>query len=143
MYSRKAHYYETDQMGVVHHANFIHWIEEARVDFMDSVGFGYRQMEEFDITSPVLMVHCEYKKSVKFDDVVDIWCGVSAFDGVRMSVEYRIFNTRTNELVAEGESRHCFLGKNGRPISLKKALPEFYSLFSKLSVKDEKEIEGQ
>ncbi|HBG13493.1 MAG TPA: acyl-CoA thioesterase, partial [Clostridium sp.] len=40
-YSRKTHYYETDQMGIIHHANYIHWMEEARVDFMDQIGFSY------------------------------------------------------------------------------------------------------
>ena len=46
VYSRKAHYHETDQMGVVHHANYPKWMEEARVAFLDSLGMSYRAMEE-------------------------------------------------------------------------------------------------
>lgn len=52
-YSRKTHYYETDQMGIIHHANYIHWMEEARVDFMDQIGFSYDRAVSTGIdTSP-------------------------------------------------------------------------------------------
>ena len=44
-YIRKVQYYETDMMGFTHHANYIHWMEEARIDFMDQIGFPYRRME--------------------------------------------------------------------------------------------------
>ena len=44
-YLHKVQYYETDMMGVVHHANYIRWMEEARIDFMDRIGFPYKRME--------------------------------------------------------------------------------------------------
>ena len=43
-YEHKTQYYETDQMGIIHHSNYIRWFEEARVDFMDRCGFSYAQM---------------------------------------------------------------------------------------------------
>ena len=52
-YIRKVQYYETDMMGVAHHANFIHWMEEARILFMDRLGFPYAAMEAKGIISPV------------------------------------------------------------------------------------------
>ena len=45
-YEHKVHYYETDKMGVVHHSNYIRWMEEARVDMMEKSGFGYKRLEE-------------------------------------------------------------------------------------------------
>ena len=45
-YKRRVQYYETDMMGIAHHANYIHWMEEARIDFMDQLGYSYAQMEE-------------------------------------------------------------------------------------------------
>ena len=45
-YIHKVQYYETDMMGMVHHSNYIRWMEEARIDFMDKLGFSYRKMEE-------------------------------------------------------------------------------------------------
>ncbi len=44
-YTRKVQYYETDMMGVAHHAHYLHWMEEARIDFMQQLGFPYKRME--------------------------------------------------------------------------------------------------
>ena len=44
-YIRKVQYYETDMMGVAHHAHYLHWMEEARIDFMQQLGFPYKRME--------------------------------------------------------------------------------------------------
>ena len=52
-YIRKVQYYETDMMGVVHHANYLHWMEEARIDFLDRLGFPYADMEAAGVISPV------------------------------------------------------------------------------------------
>ena len=71
-YSRSVHYYETDMMGVVHHANYIHWMEEARIDFMDRLGFPYRKMEEEGVLSPVKSVSVDYKKPSTFGDEIGL-----------------------------------------------------------------------
>ena len=44
-YEHHAKYYETDQMGIIHHSNYVKWMEEARLDLMDQIGLNYRQME--------------------------------------------------------------------------------------------------
>lgn len=51
-YIRKVHYHETDKMGVTHHANYIKWMEEARVDFLNQIGYGYARLERDGITRP-------------------------------------------------------------------------------------------
>ena len=43
-YDHKVQYYETDGMGIVHHSNYIRWFEEARVDLLEQLGFGYRDL---------------------------------------------------------------------------------------------------
>ena len=57
----KIQYYETDRMKVTHHSNYIRFMEEARVDFMEQTGLSYQQMEADGIVSPVISVSCEYK----------------------------------------------------------------------------------
>ena len=52
-YEHHAKYYETDQMGIIHHSNYIKWMEEARMDLMEQIGLSYKQMEEMEIISPV------------------------------------------------------------------------------------------
>ena len=44
-YTHKVNYYETDKMGITHHSNYIRWMEEARIDFLESIGFGYDKLE--------------------------------------------------------------------------------------------------
>ena len=71
-YERNAKYYETDQMGIIHHSNYIRWFEEARVDAMEQAGIPYDKMEEMGIMSPVLGVECKYIHSVHFNENVKI-----------------------------------------------------------------------
>ena len=59
-YIHKVHYYETDKMGITHHSNYIRWMEEARVAFLDEIGWSYSKLEEVGLISPVLGVNCRY-----------------------------------------------------------------------------------
>ena len=60
-YIHKVQYYETDKMGLTHHSNYIRWMEEARVAWLEELGFGFDKLEEMGITSPILSVNCKYK----------------------------------------------------------------------------------
>ena len=103
-YEHHAKYYETDQMGIIHHSNYIKWMEEARMDLMDHS-----------------MVH--------FDDVVVIEPRITKYNGIKMEVEYRMTDKVTGELRTTGTSSHCFLNRSGRPISLKRSYPEIDTKF--------------
>ena len=67
-YIHKVQYYETDKMGITHHSNYIRWMEEARIDFMEQMGWGYDKMENRGIISPVMGIQCDYKKTTTFND---------------------------------------------------------------------------
>jgi acyl-CoA thioester hydrolase len=95
---------------------------------MDQMGFGYAKTEAAGLLIPVLGVSCDYKSMARFDDTVEIASTITAFDGTRMTVSYRVTDVATGVLRTIGESRHCFL-RGGRPVSLKKAMPELYALF--------------
>jgi acyl-CoA thioester hydrolase len=132
-YVRRAQYYETDQMGVIHHANYIRWFEEARVDLLDQIGFPYAQVETRGITFAVLGLACEFKSSVFFGNTVHILTGVSECEQSRMTIAYRVTDASSGELRTTGETRHYFFRKrDARPVSLKKAIPELYDLFCSL-----------
>ena len=128
-YRRKANYYETDQMGIIHHSNYIRWMEEARLDLMEQLGFSYKQMEEMEIISPVLSVSCEYRSMTHFADTVIIEPKIVKYNGIKMEFEYTITDKATGELRATGKSEHCFLSRAGRPISLKRSYPEIDTKF--------------
>ncbi|MBE5806389.1 MAG: acyl-CoA thioesterase [Clostridiales bacterium] len=124
-YIHKVQYYETDKMGITHHSNYIRWMEEARVDFLDRIGFGYAKLEEDGIMSPVIGIECDYKNSTTFDDVIEIEVGIEEFKGVKLIIKYTMKNQRKNDVVLTGKSIHCFVNLNNKPIILKKAYPEF------------------
>ncbi len=123
-YIRKVLYYETDMMGVTHHANYIHWMEEARVDFMDQLGFPYTRMEIEGVSSPVIAVSCEYKKPCTFGDEITVTVTVKSFSNVRLAITYEMQNQK-GETVCLASSEHTFLNREGRIVSIKRTMPEF------------------
>ncbi len=137
-YIRKAKYYETDQMGIIHHSNYIRWMEEARIDLLDQIGFPYRRFEEMGYISPVLHAECEYKKSIKFDDEVKIVVSLQELGRVKFTLRYDIYNlSEEGVLSAYGTTTHCFLKKNGRPVLIDRDMKEFSDVMRGLSEKTE------
>ncbi|MDF2589053.1 MAG: acyl-CoA thioester hydrolase [Anaerocolumna sp.] len=129
-YERQANYYETDQMGVIHHSNYIRWFEEARVDYLEKIGLGYDKMEAMGILSPVLGITCEYKSSVKFYDKVIIVPMITYFNGLKMTISYTIIDVLTNQIRTTGESKHCFVNKDFKPINMKKHYKDVYDILA-------------
>ncbi len=131
-YMLKARYYETDQMGIIHHANYIRWMEEARIDILNQIGYPYRRFEEMGYIRPVLHAECEYKKSVKFDDEIKIIVSLQEFGKLKFTLRYDIYNMSEGGcLSAYGTTRHCFLNKDGRPVMMNKEMKEFSETMEK------------
>ncbi len=125
-YIRTAKYYETDQMGIIHHSNYIRWMEEARIDVLSQMGYPYRKFEEMGYLSPVLHAECEYRKSVKFDDEVKITVSLQELGRVKFTLRYDIYNlSEGGVLSAYGTTTHCFLKSNGRPVLIDKEMKKF------------------
>ena len=122
-YYRKAQYHETDQMGIIHHSNYVKWMEEARIGYMNQMGFSYKRVEEMGIISPVVEISVAYKKQVAFDDEIQISVSIKKYNGISLEFNYQFFNITKNEICTTAYSRHCFL-KNGKLISVKKEVPE-------------------
>ena len=135
VFERRINYYETDRMGIVHHSNYIRFMEEARCYLLEKVGMPYSAYENNDIMIPVLGVNCEFKHHVTFDDIILIKLFVKEFNGVRLTMGYTATEKNTGETVFTGETKHCFTDKNLRPIRLPKNMPEFYQKFIDLKEK--------
>ena len=125
-YIHKTQYYESDQMGVIHHSNYIRWFEEARTAYMDDRGYAYARLEHEGIVSPVLTVECEYKKMIRFGDTARIVVELEKFNGIKMVVSYKVYLDSTGELCTVGKTSHCFLNRDNKPVSMKKSNPEVY-----------------
>lgn len=122
-------YYETDQMGIVHHSNYIRWMEEARTDLLAKMGLPYKKIEERGIIVPVLFVQCRYHSMVHYEDRVLITPKITKFNGTRLEFFYEMRDKETGVLRTSGQSGHCFMDTAGSLISLKKSYPDIYELF--------------
>ncbi|MBR6071455.1 MAG: acyl-CoA thioesterase [Acholeplasmatales bacterium] len=134
-YTHKIQYYETDKMGVTHHSNYIRFMEEARLYFMASNGFDYSKIEEIGIISPVIGVECEYKNTSTYPDILNIDAQVIEYNGFKLKIQY-VMTNQDGKLVAIGTSKHCFLSKDGKILSLKKAMPDLDNKLKELCVKN-------
>ena len=132
VFERTINYYETDRMGVVHHSNYIRYLEEARTEWLKAIDMPFELLEENGITIPVLGVNCEYKRHVTFGDTICINTFAKEYSGVRMTIGYEVTDKKTGQLVMIGETKHCFTNKDLRPINLKKFAPEFSNKFAGL-----------
>ena len=103
----RVRYAETDQMGVVYHANHFIWFEIGRVEYMRQLGFTYRDMErEHDCFIPVVDARCRYKSPARYDDEIIVRTHLK---NVRESVihfGYELVRAGDGQLLAEGETTH-------------------------------------
>lgn len=130
-YQHKVQYYETDQMKVVHHSNYIRWFEEARIDYMEQLGMPYEDMEKNGIISPVISVEAEYLRMVKFGDTVVIEARIKEYNGIKLTIGYSVVDESTGMVHCRGITKHCFLNERGRPVSLKRECPQYHEMFLK------------
>ena len=130
VYKRTAQYHETDQMAIVHHSNYVKWMEEARISFMKNIGIPYASMERDGITSPVVEISVNYKDMVRFDDQVEIRVQLKKYNGVTIELSYEMWNETTKKVCTQAASKHCFL-KEGKIIALKKIRPELDAILKK------------
>ena len=124
-YIHQVHYYETDRMGITHHSNYVRWMEEARVDFLSKIGWDYAKLESMGIISPVTSIHCSFKESTTFSDVVRILVKIEEYKGVRLKLSYQM-EKDDGKTACVASSEHCFLNSSGRPIRMNKEFPEFH-----------------
>lgn len=126
IYSHKVKYYECDRMGVTHHSNYIRFMEEARVDWLDQLGLGFERMEADGIVSPVMALDSKYLRTTTFQDEILVEVRVKSFSTLKLVFEYEM--TVGGQVVYTGTSTHCFLS-GGRPISLATRYPDFCAKF--------------
>ena len=131
-YIREINYYETDKMGIVHHSNYIRFLEEARCKWLKELGISMEYLEENGYTIPTLEVNCKYLNHVTSGDIIIIKPIVTEYNGVRMTVSYEITNSKTGKEVIKAWTKHCFTDKNLRPINMKKNNIEIHKIFEEL-----------
>ena len=111
----RVRYAETDQMGVVHHANYLIWMEIGRVELVRQRGFNYKDLEdEAGIFLSVVEVHCRYIYPARYDDEISVQTEVLRANSRLMEFSYDIRTTCADRLLAAGTTKHVWLGRDMR-----------------------------
>ena len=121
-YSRDVYYYETDKMGVVHHSNYVRWLEEARTNFFNDADLAYVETESYGVMSPVTDMSLKFKYPARFGDRFTVRLRMTKYTGVRFRVAYTVVN-QNGDILLEGESGHAFIDSNHKPVSMSRAIP--------------------
>ncbi|MEG9436879.1 acyl-CoA thioesterase [Edaphobacter sp. HDX4] len=120
----RVRYAETDQMGVVYHANYLVWFEVGRVDFIRSMGMDYRSMEREDgLGIAVVDVSARYKSPARYDDELKIETRLTAARGAVIKFAYRVIRVEDDVVLCEGETIHVVVDREMK----KQSLPEKYA----------------
>ena len=120
----RVRYAETDQMGVVYHANHFVWFEVGRVEFLRQLGFSYRDMEANDACFiAVVDARCRYKAPAKYDDEVIVRTHLKNVRESLVHFGYELVRVSDGVLLAEGETTHIVTDAEMKV----RAIPEKYA----------------
>ncbi|WP_141706098.1 acyl-CoA thioesterase [Caloranaerobacter ferrireducens] len=122
----RVRYGETDQMGIVYHANYFVWFDIGRTEFFREIGMEYKTLEEKDVLLPVIDVGCKYIVSAKYDDEIIIRTKVTELKGVRLKFNYEIIRKNDMVKLAEGYTAHAFVNSELKPINFKKKFKDIW-----------------
>lgn len=122
-------YQETDQMGVVYHANYLVWFEIGRTKYIESLGLSYAEMEKENIVAPVLDAQLSFKKPVRYGDKAFVETWLEEYDGIRTVYGYQVLH-EDGEVAVSGTTKHAVVKKDSfRPISLRRSFPEWHQAY--------------
>ncbi|SPF45499.1 putative enzyme [Candidatus Desulfosporosinus infrequens] len=116
--SLRVRYSETDQMGIVYHANYLVWFEVGRSELFRELNLPYTQFEEQGLGLAVIEASCRYRKPSRYDDELVIITGIEHMSARGASFSYSVYREET--LMAEGKTVHVFVDKDGRPANVRK-----------------------
>lgn len=115
----RVRYAETDQMGVVYHANYLIWFEVARVEWCRQRGIIYRDLEQQQgLFMAVAEARCRYCHPAYYDDQIMIQTQLIRLRSRSLTFAYKVIRATDGALLAEGETVHIFLNQQRRPASL-------------------------
>lgn len=139
-------YAETDQMGVIHHATYLLYMEDARTAFLDELGMPYASIENAGYLSPVVSVEVNYGTSLVYGRSVEVTAWLSRVTPVKLEYSYEFRQggeDATSKPNATAKSVHCLVRKGDfKPVSMKRAVPELYEKYVQAVEPSEQPAQG-
>ena len=132
-FKRKVNYYETDRMGVVHHSNYLRYLEEARYIWMEEEGLPYPEFERQGVIIPCTEAKENFLGFLRYGDEFSVHMELYRFTGLRMYFRYEVYNETTGELCLTAETVHYTTTKEDyKPTSVKRSHPELFEKVTSL-----------
>lgn len=128
----RPRYAETDQMGVIYHGNYFTYFEVGRSSFFRQLGYPYNRLESEGIILPVIECNCRYIRPVMYDKETIIRTYLKERKGIRITLEYQLVDKETETILAEGFTKHAFVGKDLKPVRYKALNENFRELMEGL-----------
>ncbi|MWV44017.1 YbgC/FadM family acyl-CoA thioesterase [Paenibacillus sp. HJL G12] len=142
--SVRVRYQESDQMGVVYHANYLNWFEIGRTEMIRELGITYRSMEDQGVLLPVIDLDMKFSQPARYDDEITIFTRMTSFSKLRIGYAYEVRRLSEEErrqlgqkrllegpelpgeLLVSGSTRHVWVNRQWQPVRLDKSAPDLY-----------------
>lgn len=127
----QVRYAETDQMGVVYHANYLVWFELGRSALLDSLGLDYVQMEKEGLVSPVIKVEASFLSPARYGEEVTVKTWVDSYDGLRVTYAYEVLVGE--RLCVTGTTVNiCVRTEDFKPVAIRRRLPQWDQVYNSI-----------
>ncbi len=130
-------YAETDKMGIVHHSVYPIWYEVARTEAIKKIGMTYSELEEKGIMTPLVELNCKYILPAQYEDVLKIEVKIAKVTPARIVFDYQVWKNGIDHPINKGSTVHAWVGKDLKPMNLRKQFPDIYEKIWKLVTKNE------
>ncbi len=124
--THRVSYGETDGMGIVYYAEYLHFFERARSELIRSYGLSYGEVERRGVLLPVREASCRYRASARYDDLIHIHTSISHWTRASVTFIYEIFNEDKEKVLASGSTQHACVTKDGKPCPIPEWLKDLF-----------------
>ena len=125
----RVSYGETDTMGVLYYAEYLHIFERGRNEYIRAFGVSYREVETRGLFLPVREAQCRYRSPARYDDLLMLRTGSADWRKASFTFQYEIYDASRTRLMAEGFTQHACVDPAGKPVAVP---PWFRELFLQL-----------
>ena len=114
----RVSYGETDAMGFVYNAEYLHYFERSRSEYIRSRGMSYAEFEKRGCLLPVREAYCRYRHPAHYDELLYIRAGISEWKKASLTFVYEIYNEDKSTIITEGRTEHACIDRSGRPVRM-------------------------
>jgi len=122
-------YADTDQAGVVYHANYLRYFEQGRAEVIRKSGLSYRDIEETGVFQPIVRLGITYESYAEYDEVLNVFARPRHIAAVKFSYDYVVFSQDKDRMVVHGFTEHACIDRDRRPIPVDPVTRDIFRLF--------------